>query len=243
MTSKFCILLLYLLRNKVSLQSEPSLTLRNYEYASKKEVCLLQFLSPGQMDSNVIAPQALGTVALQWILRSLTKASEGTLKLSWQILQKLCNSAKLNLQTIHLGISCVCVFLRNKGREWRIIHFPETLKLTKRGKIREHKLRHLSLVACNPTKLIGILVKACYLKHTFYLKNHWKMLIGKIFSALTFAIILVTHKRTNQNKFVLTLAFSGFWGKQGEWYLVAWMTVEFCPFAASGIRSGHTILM
>lgn len=36
------------------------------------------------------------------------------------------------------------------------------------------------------------------------------MLIGKIFSALTFAIILAMHNRTNQNKFVLTLAFSGF---------------------------------
>lgn len=36
------------------------------------------------------------------------------------------------------------------------------------------------------------------------------MLIGKIFSALTFATILAMHDRKKQNKFVLTLPFSGF---------------------------------
>lgn len=36
------------------------------------------------------------------------------------------------------------------------------------------------------------------------------MLIGKIFSALTFAIILDVHNRTNQNKFALAVGFSGF---------------------------------
>lgn len=33
------------------------------------------------------------------------------------------------------------ICLKNKGKEWRIIHFPETLKQTKRGKIREHKIK------------------------------------------------------------------------------------------------------
>lgn len=80
LTGKFCICLLFLLRNKVSLWSDPPLTVTHYEYASKIYLCLLHFLSSGQMDSNTISPQVLGTVALHWVAMDPYILDKGSLR-------------------------------------------------------------------------------------------------------------------------------------------------------------------